>query len=521
MQFLNFEVVLSILLLSSSSCCYGFTTPRLSSSITSRTTTTSPFLLSAIEINDDVVEKKKAAPKKMQNGRDKMEFLKNQRDAIAKKKDYLRGAGAFKKVKKEVTQSMRDQFDSDMMNQMKETPNFKLEKDGAEFYLAKDHGFCWGVERSINLAYSAVETFPDAQLHITNELIHNPMVNDKLHAKNVNFIQKDGENQKDFSQIAEGDVVMLPAFGATLDEMKILDAKKVKVVDTTCPWVAKVWNTVHTHQIRGLTSVIHGKYGHEETMATKSMCETYICVKNLEEAEYLADFVASATEEDTERTEAFMEKFKKACSSHFDPHKHLIKIGLANQTTMYKKETRAIGQLLQKTIMSKFGPDLINEHYYEFDTICDATQVRQDAVDELCNMHYNKPEDGGNELDFILVVGGFDSSNTAHLLEIPQMRGVRSYHINEAECIRADNTIKHRTMDGGIVESETLLLPKEPGTKLRVGVTSGASTPDKEVQDALGIIMMLNQLYYQKSKEGSTTEEEEERNDTTTITACN
>merc|ERR1711935_1249082 len=201
---------------------------------------------------------------------------------------------------------MKQQFDSKLMNEMKENPNFRVQKEGVEFFLAKDHGFCWGVERSINLAYSAVETFPDSKVHITNELIHNPMVNDRLHSKNVNFIAKDEDNNKDFSQIKEGDVVMLPAFGATLDEMKLLDAKNVKVVDTTCPWVAKVWNTVHTHQVRGLTSIIHGKYAHEETMATKSMCETYVCVKNLDEAEYLADFILTAKSEDTERTEAFM-----------------------------------------------------------------------------------------------------------------------------------------------------------------------------------------------------------------------
>eukprot|EP00592_Proboscia_alata_P006696 CAMPEP_0194353222 /NCGR_PEP_ID=MMETSP0174-20130528/1557_1 /TAXON_ID=216777 /ORGANISM="Proboscia alata, Strain PI-D3" /LENGTH=508 /DNA_ID=CAMNT_0039121667 /DNA_START=145 /DNA_END=1671 /DNA_ORIENTATION=+ len=442
------------------------------------------------EIEKELVTKKKKA--------DKKRFIKNERESIAKKKDYLRGAGAFKKVKSEVTAAMRVQFDSEMMNKMKESPNYMLEKDGIEFYLAKDHGFCWGVERSINLAYSAVETFPDRTVHITNELIHNPMVNEKLHVKNVNFIKKDADSNKDFSEIKEGDVVMLPAFGASLDEMRDLDARNVKIVDTTCPWVAKVWNTVHTHQVRGLTSVIHGKYAHEETMATKSMCETYICVKNLDEAEYVADFIVNAKVGDG-RAEEFMVKFKKASSSHFDPHTHLKKIGLANQTTMYKKETRAIGQLLQKTIMKKFGPDLINEHYYEFDTICDATQVRQDAVDELCNMHFDPNEP---ELDFILVVGGFDSSNTAHLLEIPQHRGVRSFHINEASCIHADNTLLHRTIDGGIVESEPLILADENGvrkTKLRVGVTSGASTPDREVQDALGRIMMIHQNSLQLS----------------------
>jgi len=454
---------------------------------------------STIDEQDAAVPKAEAPPKIKKK---KPFYIKNEREKIAKKKDFYRGAGVFKDVKRGVSEDMKEQFESPLMNQMKEDPNYTIEKDGVEFFLAKDHGFCWGVERSINLAYSAVETFPESKVHITNELIHNPMVNDRLHTKNVNFIEKDEDNNKDFSQINEGDVVMLPAFGATLDEMKELDEKNVKVVDTTCPWVAKVWNTVHTHQVRGLTSVIHGKYAHEETMATKSMCETYICVKNEAEAEYVTDFMLNAKEGDG-RKEEFMAKFSKACSSHFDPHKHLKKIGLANQTTMYKKETRAIGQLLQKTMMKTCGPDLINEHYYEFDTICDATQVRQDAVDELCNMDKDPKQ---ADLDFILVVGGFDSSNTAHLLEIPQERGVTSFHINAAECIQADNTIKHRLVDGTVIEEgETLLTEemlwstdKETGERtkkiLRVGVTSGASTPDKEVQDALGRIMMLNQL---------------------------
>jgi len=448
----------------------------------------------------------------------------------------------FKNVKREVTATMRKQFDSSLMNAMKENPNYCIEKDGVEFFLAKDHGFCWGVERSINLAYSAVETFPDSKVHITNELIHNPMVNDRLHLKNVNFIQKlqrtnddddtdpssknnnnnalldANPNAKDFSDIKEGDVVMLPAFGATLEEMKELDSKNVKVVDTTCPWVAKVWNTVHTHQVRGLTSIIHGKYAHEETMATKSMAETYICVKNIDEAQYVSDFILNELQSDNDYDEEhkqrvrdeFMSKFSVASSAHFNPHQHLKKIGLANQTTMYKKETRAIGQLLQKTMMKTFGPDLINEHYYEFDTICDATQVRQDAVDELCSMTLD--ETNPITLDFILVVGGFDSSNTAHLLEIPHMRKVPSFHINTADCIKATNTITHRTVDGVVIEDElnfltdSMLWDKEDdGTKtkklLRVGVTSGASTPDKEVQDALGRIMMINKLKEEENNE--------------------
>jgi len=512
------------------SSSFTSTTSLSSSTVDKDTTITATASAVVIEKKDDVV-----ATKTIKKKDKKPIYIKNEREKLARKPDFYRGAGVFKNVKREVTATMRKQFDSSLMNAMKENPNYCIEKDGVEFFLAKDHGFCWGVERSINLAYSAVETFPDSKVHITNELIHNPMVNDRLHLKNVNFIQKlqrtnddddtdpssknnnnnalldANPNAKDFSDIKEGDVVMLPAFGATLEEMKELDSKNVKVVDTTCPWVAKVWNTVHTHQVRGLTSIIHGKYAHEETMATKSMAETYICVKNIDEAQYVSDFILNELQSDNDYDEEhkqrvrdeFMSKFSVACSAHFNPHQHLKKIGLANQTTMYKKETRAIGQLLQKTMMKTFGPDLINEHYYEFDTICDATQVRQDAVDELCSMTLD--ETNPITLDFILVVGGFDSSNTAHLLEIPHMRKVPSFHINTADCIKATNTITHRTVDGVVIEDElnfltdSMLWDKEDdGTKtkklLRVGVTSGASTPDKEVQDALGRIMMINKL---------------------------
>mmetsp|Transcript_4931 Transcript_4931/g.10877 ORF Transcript_4931/g.10877 Transcript_4931/m.10877 type:complete len:174 (+) Transcript_4931:1-522(+) len=166
----------------------------------------------------------------------------------------------------------------------------------------------------------------------------------------------------------------------------------------------------------------------------------------------------------------------------------LDKVGLANQTTMYKKETRAIGQLMQKAMMKKFGPVDAKDHYLEFDTICDATQERQDAIHELVE---NASE---LDLDFILVVGGWDSSNTAHLLEIPQKAGIRSFHINKADCIGADNTITHRTMSGDIVTEKFIEDIEDAGKTVVMGVTSGASTPDKAVQDSLSSIFMLKKL---------------------------
>lgn len=409
---------------------------------------------------------------------DAKQSKKTQRLQFFKSKQFYRNG--FKEKREEVEGIMEEQFNSDIVNDMKSN-QFVMERDGVKVHLASDFGFCWGVERSIALAYEAVKQFPDRKVHITNELIHNPEVNDNLHDMNVNFIEKVGDNgEKDFSVVGDNDVVILPAFGASFEEMKKFDEQNVEVVDTTCPWVSKVWNTVDSHQRKGLTSVIHGKYAHEETVATTSFCEDYICVKNMEEAEIVADYILNGGDK-----AAFMEKFKNAVSEGFDPDTMLAKIGLANQTTMYKAETRAIGQMLQKTMMKKFGPVNANEHYYEFDTICDATQERQDAVIELTE---NNEKLG---LDFILVIGGWDSSNTAHLLEIPQMNGVRSFHINRADCISADNTITHRTVEGEIVTEPFIL---DMSKDVVMGVTSGASTPDAAVQDSLSSIFMLKKL---------------------------
>lgn len=401
---------------------------------------------------------------------------KAQRLEFMKSNQFYRNG--FKEVRSDVENIMQGQFKSSLVDEMKEN-SYIIERDGVKVYLASDFGFCWGVERSIALAYEAVKHFPDRKVHITNELIHNPEVNDNLQAMNVNFIEKSMEG-KDFSVVGENDVVILPAFGASFEEMKLFNDKDVEVVDTTCPWVSKVWNTVDTHQKKGLTSVIHGKYAHEETVATTSFCEDYICVKNIDEAQKVCDYILNGGDK-----AAFLDYFKNAVSEGFDPDTMLKNVGIANQTTMYKKETRAIGQMLQKTMMEKYGPVDVDKHYMEFDTICDATQERQDAIHELVE---NAEK---NNLDFILVVGGWDSSNTAHLLEIPMNAGVRSFHINRAECIGADNTITHRTMAGEIVTEPFITdLSKD----VIMGVTSGASTPDAAVQDSLSSIFMLKKL---------------------------
>jgi 4-hydroxy-3-methylbut-2-enyl diphosphate reductase len=292
---------------------------------------------------------------------------KNQRLQFMKSDQFYRNG--FKEVRQEVEGTMEEQFKSKLVDELKSN-QYVIERDGVKVHLADSFGFCWGVERSIALAYEAVKHFPDRKVHITNELIHNPEVNDNLQAMNVNFIEKLGDNKKDFSVVGDKDVVILPAFGASFEEMDMLNSKNVEVVDTTCPWVSKVWNTVDMHQKKGLTSVIHGKYGHEETIATLSFCEDFICVKDMKEAQMVVDYILNGGDK-----EAFLEYFKNAISKGFDPDTMLDNVGLANQTTMYKKDTRAIGQMFQKAMIQKFGPVDAGKHYVEFDTICDATQV--------------------------------------------------------------------------------------------------------------------------------------------------
>jgi len=267
--------------------------------------------------------------------------------------------------------------------------------------------------------------------------------------------------------------------------MTLLDGKGVTTVDTTCPWVSKVWTTVDKHELAEMTSLIHGKYAHEEAIATASMCETYLIIKDMKQATEVASYILG--EPGCLSDEEFAAKYKHAASPHFDPRRHLKKIGLANQTTMYKKETQAIGRLFEKVMMQKFGPENVKEHFAAFDTICDATQVRQDAVLEMSE----KALSNEVPLDFVLVVGGWDSSNTAHLLEIPHEKGLVGFHVNTAQCIRPDNSVEHRDVDGNVFVTPDFLPLDRP---VRVGVTSGASTPDSVVHECLEAISMVKKL---------------------------
>eukprot|EP00617_Octactis_speculum_P021178 CAMPEP_0185766642 /NCGR_PEP_ID=MMETSP1174-20130828/38551_1 /TAXON_ID=35687 /ORGANISM="Dictyocha speculum, Strain CCMP1381" /LENGTH=418 /DNA_ID=CAMNT_0028450421 /DNA_START=166 /DNA_END=1422 /DNA_ORIENTATION=+ len=412
------------------------------------------------------------------------ETKRDARRKIMSKDSFVRSKAKFKEENAAVQELMLAEFKSLLLKDMRDTGYEMVRGEGnsqVTFRLAKEFGFCWGVERSIELALSASQKFSDKKLHMTNELIHNPGVNEMMNTNGIEFIEKTAEGKR-FDTVNEGDVVILPAFGATLEEMQLLDERGVTTVDTTCPWVSKVWNVVDKHKKADMTSVIHGKYGHEESIATASFCEDYIIIKDMDEAEYVARYILNPT---AEGKVELLEKFKNAISKGFDPDKHLKKIGLANQTTMYKKETMAIGKLFEKAMMTKFGPEEIDQRYAAFDTICDATQERQDAITEMVGAS------NAGELDMIIVVGGWDSSNTAHLVEIPHQHDIVAYHINKADCISADNSITYRDLDGSIKTQKDFLPLDRPAV---IGVTSGASTPDAYVQGSLEQIFLIKGL---------------------------
>jgi 4-hydroxy-3-methylbut-2-en-1-yl diphosphate reductase len=380
----------------------------------------------------------------------------------------------FPDTKEEAAGMMTTEFTSELVAELREA-SYTLQRGGITVKLAKAYGFCWGVERAVAMAYETRRQYPNHRIHITNEIIHNPSVNNRLREMNVFFVPQNGL-VKDLSEVQQSDVVILPAFGATLEEMQTLRERGCQIVDTTCPWVSKVWGALDKHKRAQCTSVIHGKWKHEETIATASFADKYIVVLNLGEAQYVADYIMNGGDR-----EEFLAKFENAMSEGFDPDIDLSAVGVANQTTMLKSETAAIGKLFEKTMMQKFGPANLSKHFVAYDTICDATQERQDAMVELLN----------DELDYMIVVGGFNSSNTSHLQEMAEHAGVKSFWVNEPSCVGPGNTIRYRTSDG-IEQTIEGWLPTGPVT---IGLTSGASTPDKVVEDVMERVFMIHKLH--------------------------
>ena len=333
--------------------------------------------------------------------------------------------------------------------------------------LAREFGFCYGVDRAVEYAYETRHRFPDRRVYLSGEIIHNPDVNRRLHDMHIVILPETADPAARYADVTATDVVILPAFGVPVADRKLLDAKGCVLVDTTCGSVLNVWKMVHRYAGDGFTVVIHGKHYHEETRATASQALThaggqYLCVRDIAETELVCAFIRGDIPPETIRT-----RFAAASSPGFDPEVHLARIGLANQTTMLMSESLDVETRLRAAMTDRHGEAALADRFRAFDTICSATQDRQDAVRAML-------EDGG--LDIMIVIGGYNSSNTQALAGMCAPR-LPTFHVEGAQCLDG-RVIRHRPA-GGSTEIETSeWLPVE---RVAIGITAGASTPDSVV----------------------------------------
>jgi 4-hydroxy-3-methylbut-2-enyl diphosphate reductase len=378
-------------------------------------------------------------------------------------------------LKAEVQETLSADYTGHLVDLLR-ARDFTLEAGGVTVRLAKEFGFCYGVERAVEYAYQARSRFPDRRIFLAGEIIHNPHVNTKLREMGIVFLLA-GETGFDYSAVHPDDVVILPAFGVTIGDFERLRGLGCVMVDTTCGSVLNVWKRVESYARDGLTSLIHGKYYHEETRATASQVAkypggTYLVVRNMEQARDVCGFIeGSGLSRD-----AFLERYGTQASPHFDPDVHLARIGVANQTTMLARESLAIGELVGQAIARAKGDAYRADNFRTFDTICSATQDRQDAVNELLR----------EPLDAMLVIGGYNSSNTISLAALCDER-VPTFHVADASCIHvASGAIRHLPA-GHTAEVETADWLRAGGA-VRVGVTAGASTPNNKIGEAVARI---------------------------------
>ncbi|MCU0620572.1 MAG: 4-hydroxy-3-methylbut-2-enyl diphosphate reductase [Gemmatimonadales bacterium] len=340
------------------------------------------------------------------------------------------------------------------------------------FRLAREFGFCYGVDRAVDYAYETRVKFPDRQLYLVGEIIHNPHVNRKLEQMGIRFLQQGAEGAFDFSPVTPADVVILPAFGVTIGDFERLKAIGCVLVDTTCGSVLNVWKRVDSYARDGFTALIHGKHYHEETRATASQVERhpggrYLVVLNMDEARQLCDFIEHGGD-----PAALAKRFAHRHSAGFDFGRDLERIGVANQTTMLSGESLAIAEQVRLSMARRYGEAELPRHFRAFDTICSATQDRQDAVKALLD----------EPLDLMVIVGGYNSSNTCQLATLVASRGLTGYHIEDAEGIDpAAGTIRHQPSRAKHEETVTGWL----GGATRIGLTAGASTPNNKIGDTV------------------------------------
>ncbi|MDT8370040.1 MAG: 4-hydroxy-3-methylbut-2-enyl diphosphate reductase, partial [Longimicrobiales bacterium] len=303
--------------------------------------------------------------------------------------------------------------------------------------LAQEFGFCYGVDRAVDYAYETVHKFPDKRIWLVGEIIHNPHVNRRMTEMGIEFIHPGGDGEFEFDDVTGDDVVLLPAFGVTIHDFERLRQIGCILVDTTCGSVLHVWKRVEGYARDGFTAIIHGKYQHEESRATASQAlkhegGTYLIVRDMDEATLVCDYIARR--DGHLSRDGFIEHFRVKSSEGFDPDRDLLKIGVANQTTMLANESLAIGGKVKQAMIERWGEEHTEEHFRTFGTICSATQERQDAVEDMMQ----KPP------DIMLVIGGYNSSNTNHLAHMCR-EYTTTYHVEDAACIDvASGTIRHK-----------------------------------------------------------------------------
>lgn len=350
--------------------------------------------------------------------------------------------------------------------------DFRLEAGPLTFRLAREFGFCYGVDRAVEYAYETRRQFPDRRIILVGEIIHNPHVNAKLISMGITILARAADGSFDFTVITPADVVILPAFGVPIADFKLLRELGCVLVDTTCGSVLNVWKRVDSYARDGYTAIIHGKYYHEETRATASQVNKYpggryLVVFDMDEARAVCDFI-----EGKGSVAAMQERFSHAMSPGFDWDRDLIRVGLANQTTMLSGESLAIAQEVKQSMIVRYGEATIADHFRTFDTICSATQERQDAVMGLLQ---EKP-------DLMIVVGGYNSSNTAHLAALGREHGVRTYHVEDASAI--DVSTGRLRFQPKVKAAEEFSDNWLDGV-LRIGLTAGASTPNNKIGEAV------------------------------------
>ncbi len=346
-----------------------------------------------------------------------------------------------------------------------------LRTDNLTIKLAKEFGFCYGVERAIDLAYAARKSFPpETPIYLLGEIIHNPEVNDQIRNLGITTISN-RPTDEEIERLGPDDVVIIPAFGTEVATRRKLEEKGCILVDTTCGDVMSVWKRVRQYSRESITSIIHGKARHEETKATTSQATAYgtghyLVVYNLEETDYVCRYILEGGNK-----QEFLEKFKGAHSPGFDPDVHLQAIGVANQTTMLRGETEEVQRRLREAMARKYGEAELHKHFRFFDTICGATQDRQDALEKLL----------AEPLDLLIVIGGYNSSNTSHLAEMGEAR-LPTYFIKNASKMVSDRLIRHYNLH---LKQEIETRDWLPPGHVIVGITAGASCPNNLIEDVI------------------------------------